>query len=115
MSKLREDLRGEAALGRIFLVPIGGRMVKKDRHLHLFSLSSMITYHLLKGKHLGMLESVSTPELSSTLASHEEEEDRTTHRSMSLGDDADEGESESKRRLMVLFIHLSGMLLVWPA
>ncbi|RZC63414.1 hypothetical protein C5167_025171 [Papaver somniferum] len=51
-----------------------------------------------QGKHLGILESVSTPELSSTLASHEEEEDRTTQGSISLGDDADDGESESKRR-----------------
>ncbi|RZC47355.1 hypothetical protein C5167_040297 [Papaver somniferum] len=51
-----------------------------------------------QGKHLGILESVGTPELSSTLASHDEEEDRTTQGSISLGDDADDGESESKRR-----------------
>ncbi|PIA29933.1 hypothetical protein AQUCO_05800185v1 [Aquilegia coerulea] len=51
-----------------------------------------------QGKQLGMVESADTPELSSTLASHDEEEDRATQGSISLGDDADDDESESKRR-----------------
>ncbi|OVA19096.1 DNA-binding WRKY [Macleaya cordata] len=51
-----------------------------------------------QAKHLGILESVDTPELSSTLASHDEDEDRATQGSISLGDDAEDGESESKRR-----------------
>ncbi|KAL5703237.1 hypothetical protein ACHQM5_028352 [Ranunculus cassubicifolius] len=51
-----------------------------------------------QGKHFGMLDSADTPELSSTLASHDEEDDRATQGSISLGDDADDDESESKRR-----------------
>ncbi|KAF5200644.1 Wrky transcription factor protein [Thalictrum thalictroides] len=51
-----------------------------------------------QGKQLGIVESADTPELSSTLASHDEEEDRATQGSISLGDDADDDESESKRR-----------------
>ncbi|KAF6176439.1 hypothetical protein GIB67_010076, partial [Kingdonia uniflora] len=51
-----------------------------------------------QGKQLGILESADTPELSSTLASHDEEEDRATQGSISLGDDADDDETDSKRR-----------------
>ncbi|KAF8402248.1 hypothetical protein HHK36_013200 [Tetracentron sinense] len=49
-----------------------------------------------QGKHLGVLESEDTPELS--YASHDEDEDMTAQVSISLGDDADDDESESKRR-----------------
>ncbi|XP_058102530.1 probable WRKY transcription factor 20 isoform X2 [Magnolia sinica] len=52
-----------------------------------------------QGKHLSMLESADTPpELSSTLASHDDDEDMVTQGSISLGDDAEDKESESKRR-----------------
>lgn len=51
-----------------------------------------------QGKSLCVFESAETPELSSTLASHDDDEDRATQGSISLGDDADEEESESKRR-----------------
>nr|QGQ64035.1 WRKY transcription factor 12 [Santalum album] len=51
-----------------------------------------------QGKSVGAFESADTPELSSTLASHDDEEDQATQGSISLGDDADEDESESKRR-----------------
>ncbi|KAA8538878.1 hypothetical protein F0562_025570 [Nyssa sinensis] len=52
-----------------------------------------------QGKSMGVFESVGTPELSSTLASHDDdEEDGATQGSISLGDDADDGESELKRR-----------------
>ncbi|KAG9446697.1 hypothetical protein H6P81_012825 [Aristolochia fimbriata] len=50
-----------------------------------------------QGKQMNVFESVDTPELSSTLASHEDDEDGATQGSMSLGDDGDD-ESESKRR-----------------
>lgn len=50
-----------------------------------------------QGKSLGIFESADTPEFSSTLASVDED-DRATQRSLSLGDDADNNESESKRR-----------------
>ncbi|XP_043722820.1 WRKY transcription factor SUSIBA2-like [Telopea speciosissima] len=52
----------------------------------------------VQGKQLGMIESADTPELSSTLASHEEEDDIATQGSISVGDDADDEEPESKRR-----------------
>eukprot|EP00262_Sarcandra_glabra_P000432 TRINITY_DN10507_c0_g2_i1.p1 TRINITY_DN10507_c0_g2~~TRINITY_DN10507_c0_g2_i1.p1 ORF type:complete len:616 (+),score=115.40 TRINITY_DN10507_c0_g2_i1:107-1849(+) len=50
------------------------------------------------GKNLSVLESVDTPELSSTLASHDDDEDVATQGSISIGDDAEDDESESKRR-----------------
>ncbi|KAL5997443.1 hypothetical protein ACLOJK_008373 [Asimina triloba] len=52
------------------------------------------------GKHLGVLESEDTPELSSTLASHDDDEDRATQGSISLADDAEDEESESKRSIL---------------
>ncbi|XP_042505702.1 probable WRKY transcription factor 34 isoform X2 [Macadamia integrifolia] len=51
-----------------------------------------------QGKQLGMLESADTPEFSSTLASHEEDDDRATQGSISVDNDGDDEESESKRR-----------------
>ncbi|XP_031478748.1 probable WRKY transcription factor 2 [Nymphaea colorata] len=54
-----------------------------------------------QGKQLNQLELSDAPELSSTLASDnedEDEEDRATQGSISLGDDDDNEESESKRR-----------------
>lgn len=51
-----------------------------------------------QGKSAGIFESAETPELSSTLASHDDEEDGATQGSMLLGEDADDEESESKRR-----------------
>uniref|UniRef100_A0A5B6ZQZ8 Putative WRKY transcription factor 2 n=1 Tax=Davidia involucrata TaxID=16924 RepID=A0A5B6ZQZ8_DAVIN len=52
-----------------------------------------------QGKCMSLFESAGTPELSSTLASHDDdEEDGATQGSISLGDDADDGESELKRR-----------------
>ncbi|KAK9138964.1 hypothetical protein Sjap_009558 [Stephania japonica] len=51
-----------------------------------------------QGKQLGVLETADTPELSSTLASHDEDEDRATQGSVSVGDDGDDVESEAKRR-----------------
>ncbi|XP_010268325.1 PREDICTED: probable WRKY transcription factor 34 isoform X2 [Nelumbo nucifera] len=51
-----------------------------------------------QGKHVSMVDSADTPELSSTLASHEDDEDRATQGSISVGDDGDDDESESKRR-----------------
>ncbi|GMH10357.1 hypothetical protein Nepgr_012198 [Nepenthes gracilis] len=54
-----------------------------------------------EGKRVGMLESTETPELSSTLASHEdEEEDAATLGSMYLADNDDDNEFNSKRRKM---------------
>ncbi|XP_077227171.1 putative WRKY transcription factor 2 [Tasmannia lanceolata] len=47
-----------------------------------------------QGKHLNVLESADTPELSSTLASHDDEEDGPTQGSISLGDDVEDVESE---------------------
>ncbi|KAJ7978266.1 WRKY family transcription factor [Quillaja saponaria] len=47
---------------------------------------------------LGVVFEMETPELSSTLASHDDEEDGVTQGSVSLGDDADDDESDSKRR-----------------
>ncbi|GMY13941.1 WRKY transcription factor SUSIBA2-like [Fagus crenata] len=47
---------------------------------------------------VGVFESAGTPELSSTLASHDENEDGATQGSISLGDDGDGDESDSKRR-----------------
>ncbi|KAJ4955753.1 hypothetical protein NE237_012536 [Protea cynaroides] len=52
----------------------------------------------VQGKQVGMLESADTPELSSTLASHEDDDDRATQGSISVGDDGDDDDSESKRR-----------------
>ncbi|XP_042488484.1 WRKY transcription factor SUSIBA2-like [Macadamia integrifolia] len=54
----------------------------------------------VQGKHLGMIESADTPELSSTLVSHEDDDDDdiATQGSISVGDDGDDEESESKRR-----------------
>nr|AYD59714.1 WRKY transcription factor 55 [Ziziphus jujuba] len=51
-----------------------------------------------QGKSVGVFESAETPELSSTLASHDDEEDGATQGSILLGEDADDEESESKRR-----------------
>lgn len=51
-----------------------------------------------QGKSIGMIESTETPELSSTVASDEDDEDGAIQRSMSLGDDADDEEPETKRR-----------------
>ncbi|CAB4316099.1 unnamed protein product [Prunus armeniaca] len=50
-----------------------------------------------QGKSMSIFESAETPEFSSTLASHDDD-DRGTQGSISLGDDADDEESESKRR-----------------
>ena len=44
------------------------------------------------------IESLGTPELSSTLASDDDMEDGGTNDSKSMGDDGDENESDSKRR-----------------
>ncbi|KAJ7973630.1 WRKY family transcription factor [Quillaja saponaria] len=52
----------------------------------------------VKGKLVGVFEATEAPELSSTLVSHDEDEDGATHGSVSLGDDCDDDESESKRR-----------------
>ncbi|GMI78878.1 hypothetical protein HRI_001557100 [Hibiscus trionum] len=53
-----------------------------------------------QGKSVGVFESVETPEFSSTLASHDDDnDDRATQGSISLCDDAaNDDESESKRR-----------------
>ncbi|KAK7243246.1 hypothetical protein RIF29_38037 [Crotalaria pallida] len=51
-----------------------------------------------KAKTLCMVESEGTPELSSTLASHDNDEDGITLPLASLEDDAGDGDSESKRR-----------------
>ncbi|KAK1571680.1 hypothetical protein Q3G72_021239 [Acer saccharum] len=47
---------------------------------------------------VGAFESSETPELSSTLASHDENDDGVTQGSISLGDEAYDEESQSKRR-----------------
>ncbi|XP_043688686.1 probable WRKY transcription factor 34 isoform X2 [Telopea speciosissima] len=52
----------------------------------------------VQGKQLGMVESADTPEFSSTLANHEEDDDRATQGSISVDNDGDDEESESKRR-----------------
>ncbi|XP_068657746.1 WRKY transcription factor SUSIBA2-like [Aristolochia californica] len=51
-----------------------------------------------QGKQMNVFESADTPELSSTLASHDDDEDGATQGSMSLGDDGEDDESEPKRR-----------------
>lgn len=51
-----------------------------------------------QGKQLSVIESVDTPELSTTLASQDDEDDRATQGSISLGEDAYDYETESKRR-----------------
>lgn len=52
-----------------------------------------------RGKSMGAFESSGTPELSSTFASHDgDDEDGATQGSVSLDEDAEDGESESKRR-----------------
>ncbi|TKY65351.1 WRKY transcription factor 2 [Spatholobus suberectus] len=51
-----------------------------------------------KAKSLGMFESEDTPELSSTLASHDGDEDGATQALMSVEDEAENDESDSKRR-----------------
>ncbi|WOH07939.1 hypothetical protein DCAR_0727374 [Daucus carota subsp. sativus] len=52
-----------------------------------------------RGKSMGAFESSGTPELSSTFASHDgDDEDGATQGSVSLEEDAEDGESESKRR-----------------
>lgn len=54
---------------------------------------------IAQGKSVGVLESLETPELSSTVASDDDDdEDGVTQGSISLGDNADDDESESKRR-----------------
>ena len=55
-----------------------------------------------KGKSLCMFESEDTPELSSTLASHDGDDDGATQALIPLEDDAEEDESESKRRFYAL-------------
>ncbi|XP_075634032.1 WRKY transcription factor SUSIBA2-like [Castanea sativa] len=50
------------------------------------------------GRSVGVFESADTPDLSSTLASHDDHEDGATQGSISLGEDAEDDESESKRR-----------------
>lgn len=50
-----------------------------------------------QGKPMGVFESAGTPELSA-FASHDGDEDGATQGSISLEEDADDGESESKRR-----------------
>ncbi|XP_077212073.1 WRKY transcription factor SUSIBA2-like [Tasmannia lanceolata] len=49
-------------------------------------------------KHLGVLESEDNPERSSTHASPDDDDDGATQGSISLGDDGEDDESESKRR-----------------
>ena len=56
----------------------------------------------MHGKSTGPIESAETPELSSTVASHEDDEDGATQGSISLGGDADDEESEAKRRYYFL-------------
>ncbi|XP_027351382.1 probable WRKY transcription factor 20 [Abrus precatorius] len=51
-----------------------------------------------KAKSLNMFESEDTPELSSTLASHDNEEDGATQTLTSVEEDAEDDESELKRR-----------------
>nr|QFI57473.1 WRKY78 [Glycyrrhiza glabra] len=51
-----------------------------------------------RGRSLCMFESEDTPELSSTLASHDGDEDGATQAVVSVEDDAEDVESESKRR-----------------
>ncbi|KAK7295187.1 hypothetical protein RJT34_18092 [Clitoria ternatea] len=51
-----------------------------------------------KAKSVCMLETEDTPELSSTLASHDGDEDGTTQAVVSVEDDAEDDESDSKRR-----------------
>ncbi|KAK7340365.1 hypothetical protein VNO77_21067 [Canavalia gladiata] len=51
-----------------------------------------------KAKSVCMFESEDTPELSSTLASHDGDEDGANQALVSLEDDAEDDESESKRR-----------------
>ncbi|KAI4350167.1 hypothetical protein L6164_010676 [Bauhinia variegata] len=59
-------------------------------------LSDLVSIN--QGKSVCNFESEDTPDLSSTLASHCEDEDEATQGSISLEDDADDEESESKRR-----------------
>lgn len=59
---------------------------------------------IAQGKSVGVLESLETPELSSTLASDDDDEDGATQGSISLGDNADDDESESKRRYIILCV-----------
>lgn len=53
-----------------------------------------------KGKPTSMFESEDIPELSSTLACQDDDEDGATQGSISLEEDGDDEESESKRRLI---------------
>ena len=55
-----------------------------------------------KAKSLSMFESEDTPELSSTLASHDVDEDGATQALVSVEDEAENDESESKRRFYTL-------------
>lgn len=55
-----------------------------------------------KAKSLSMFESEETPELSSTLASHDMEEDGTTQALALVEDEAENDESEPKRRFYTL-------------
>lgn len=50
------------------------------------------------GRSVGVFESADTPDLSSTIASHDDHEDGATQGSISLGEHAEDDESESKRR-----------------
>ncbi|KAL5567031.1 hypothetical protein UlMin_030195 [Ulmus minor] len=59
----------------------------------------------IHGKSVGLIESAETPELSSTLASHDDDEDGATQGSMSIGDDVDDEESESKRRKTEIYLN----------
>lgn len=58
------------------------------------------------GKNLGLIESADTPELSSTRASNDDDEDEATHGNPSHGEDGDGDESELKRRSLLMILHL---------
>ncbi|KAL8171846.1 hypothetical protein V2J09_023650 [Rumex salicifolius] len=73
----------------------------RSEGLDITSSTSVVTElsdpHSNNQKPVGPLESAETPELASTLASHDEEEDANTQGSLSVGED-DDMETESKRR-----------------
>ncbi|KAK6915757.1 WRKY domain [Dillenia turbinata] len=67
------------------------------------SLTSIVTelfdpFSTVHGRSLGAFEPFEAPELSSTPGNHDDDEDGATQGSLSLGDDADDEDSESKRR-----------------
>ncbi|KAK6911742.1 WRKY domain [Dillenia turbinata] len=55
-------------------------------------------FSTVNGRSLGAFEPLEAPELSSTPGNHDDDEDGATQGSLSLGDDADDEDSESKRR-----------------